>query len=296
MPEKHDSAFARGLRRLFAAPFATLLSILGIGVLLALPAGGYLLSSHLAALLQGSTATPELTAFLPVGADRKVAIAVEQKLKALPGVAKTRLLRREDTLARMKASNASGLADAIAVLPNNPFPDAIIVTPADDDPTTLETLGATLRQWREVEHVQVDADWARRLAAIHRLLKTAGLLLAGMLGLALIALVLNTLRQQAVMQRVETTCGPGADSEGGRAALLWQGVLLGLLGALMAWLIIVAAIFWLRLPVAEFTALYGLDFTLALPGMRESIALLGISVLLGGCGALLAMGGAARRA
>lgn len=153
MPEKHDSAFTRGLRRLFAAPIATLLSLLGIGVLLALPAGGYLLYGHLAQLMQGTTATPVLTAFLPVGAERKVALAVEQKLRALPGVAKTRLLPREDTLARMKASGTGGLTDALAVLPNNPFPDAIVVTPADDDPATLETLGTTVRQWREVEHV-----------------------------------------------------------------------------------------------------------------------------------------------
>ncbi|NWG30625.1 MAG: hypothetical protein HXY29_03915 [Rhodocyclaceae bacterium] len=283
-----ESALKRALRRLFAAPIATLLSGFGIGVLLALPAAGYLLLGHLAGLAQGAAATPELTAFLPVGAERKTALAVEQKLKVLPGVAKTRLLAREDTLARMKASGAGGLADALAVLPANPFPDAIVVTPADDEPATLESLAATVRQWREVEHVQVDADWARRLAALNRLLKTAALLLAGLLGLALIALVFGTLRLQAVMQR---TAADGPD----RPAFLWQGVLLGLFGGLTAWLIVVATIFWLRLPVAELAGLYGLELTLALPSAREVAALLGVSALLGGCGALLAGGWTGRR-
>lgn len=294
MSGKNSSAFAQGLRWLMTARWETLSSTLGIGVLLVLPAGGYMLSSHLAALMQGATVTPELTAFLPVGADRTVAFAVEQKLKALPAVAKTRLLPREDTLARMRASGTSGLADAIAILPGNPFPDAIVVTPTDDEPTTLEALAGTVRQWREVEYVQADADWARRRAALLRLLEAGAWLLATLVGVALIALVFNTLSARATMQRNVTTRRI-ADSDGDRPVLLWQGVLLGLLGGLAAWLILVGAILWLRLPVAEFAALYGLEFTLTLPGVGEIATLLGSATLLGGAGALLAIVGTARR-
>ncbi|WP_126443761.1 cell division protein FtsX [Sulfuricystis multivorans] len=268
--------------RLFAASFDTLLSMLGIGVLLALPSLGYLLFKPVALLMQGVAPSPELTVFLPVSVERKAALILEQKLKAQPGVAKTRLIPREDTLARMKG--AGGLADALAVLPDNPFSDAIVVTPADDDPATLEALAATLRQWREIEHLQMDADWARRLAAINRLLKAGGMLLAGLLGLALIAQVLNALRLQAFAH--ETIVRP---------SFLWQGVLLGLCGGLIAWLIVVAAIFGLRLPVAELAGLYGSTFTLRFPDALESAALLGISVLLGGCCAALAVDWRRRR-
>lgn len=286
----HGNACRLALRRLAAAPLNTLLSVLGIGIALALPAAVYLMLAHAGALAQGRPATPQLTVFLAIDTDRKAAQAVAAKLKAEPAVAGTELLAREETLARMKASG--GLADAIGVLPKNPFPDAIIVTPADDAPAALEQLAATVRQWRDVEHVQVDADWARRLAALVRLAKTGMLLLAVLLGIGLLAIVFNTIRLQALTRRdeVEVSRLLGATDGFIRRPFLWHGTLLGLAGGLIAWLIVAAAILWLRLPVAELASLYGVDFMPALPGPRETAAMLGAAALLGWLGAALSIG------
>lgn len=286
----HRNACRLALRRLAAAPLNTLLSVLGIGIALALPAAVYLMLAHAGTLAQGRPATPQLTVFLAIDADRKAAQAVAAKLKAEPAVAGTELLAREETLARMKASG--GLADAIGVLPKNPFPDAIVVTPADDAPAALEQLAATVRQWRDVEHVQVDADWARRLAALVRLAKTGMLLLAVLLGIGLLAIVFNTIRLQALTRRdeVEVSRLLGATDGFIRRPFLWHGTLLGLAGGLIAWLIVAAAILWLRLPVAELASLYGVDFMPALPGPRETAAMLGAAALLGWLGAALSIG------
>jgi cell division transport system permease protein len=286
----HGNACRLALRRLAAAPLNTLLSVLGIGIALALPAAVYLMLAHAGTLAQGRPATPQLTVFLAIDADRKAAQAVAAKLKAEPAVAGTELLAREETLARMKASG--GLADAIGVLPKNPFPDAIVVTPADDAPAALEQLAATVRQWRDVEHVQVDADWARRLAVLVRLAKTGMLLLAVLLGIGLLAIVFNTIRLQALTRRdeVEVSRLLGATDGFIRRPFLWHGTLLGLAGGLIAWLIVAAAILWLRLPVAELASLYGVDFMPALPGPRETAAMLGAAALLGWLGAALSIG------
>lgn len=286
----HGNACRLALRRLAAAPLNTLLSVLGIGIALALPAAVYLMLAHAGTLAQGRPATPQLTVFLAIDADRKAAQAVAAKLKAEPAVAGTELLAREETLARMKASG--GLADAIGVLPKNPFPDAIVVTPADDAPAALEQLAATVRQWRDVEHVQVDADWARRLAALVRLANTGMLLLAVLLGIGLLAIVFNTIRLQALTRRdeVEVSRLLGATDGFIRRPFLWHGTLLGLAGGLIAWLIVAAAILWLRLPVAELASLYGVDFMPALPGLRETAAMLGAAALLGWLGAALSIG------
>ena len=289
-------AFLLALRRLAATPLNTLLSVLGIGIALALPVAGYLLLGHVTALAQGTAATPQLTVFLAVDAERKTAQAVEAKLKAESAVAKTQLLAREDTLARMKNAGASGgLADAIAVLPKNPFPDAIVITQADDAPGAIDQLAATLRnarEWRDIEHVQVDADWARRLAALIRLAKTGVLLLASLLGIGLLAIVFNTIRLQALTRRdeVEVSRLLGATDGFIRRPFLWHGSLLGLAGGLLAWLIVAGAVFWLRLPVAELASLYGIDLLLALPGPLESVLLLGGAALLGWLGATLSIG------
>lgn len=297
----HWNAARLAMRRLVATPLNTLLSVLGIGIALALPAAGYVLLGHVKTLTQGRAATPQLTVFLPVDAERRVTLAIEAKLKAEPAVARTQLLAREDTLARMKANgSAGGLADVINVLPTNPFPDAIVVTPADDTPATLDQLAAALRntkEWRDIEHVQVDADWARRLAAFVRLANAGVLLLAGLLGTGLLAIVFNTIRLQALSRGIEVEVSRllGATDGFIRRPFLWHGSLLGLGGGLVAWLIIVATLLWLREPVAELATLYGIQLHLALPDVLTSIVLFSTAALLGWLGARLSIGQHLRR-
>lgn len=285
----HRNALLQALQRLLAAPVNTLLSLLGIGIALALPAGGYLLLTQVAGLSQGAAATPQITLFLPVAAERKAAEAVAARLKARPDIARTQLLMREDTLARMKG--AEGLGDAIATLPQNPFPDAIVATPADDSPATMEALARELRQWKEVEHVQVDADWARRLAAFVRLAKTGLFLLAGLLGIGLATITFNTIRLQLLTRHAEVEVSRllGATDAFISRPFLWYGGLLGLLGGCAAWLIVVAAVLWLRLPVSELAALYGIDLMLASPAGGYSGVLLFGATLLGWLGAAFSM-------
>jgi cell division transport system permease protein len=217
-----------------------LLSLLGIGIALALPAGGHLLLSQVATLTQGAAATPQLTVFMSLDADRAAAQAIEAKLKARPGIARTQLLAREDTLARMKA--AEGLADVIAALPKNPFPDAIVATPGDDSPAAMEALAAEARQWAKVEHVQIDADWARRLQALLKLAHTGVWLLAGLLGLGLVTITFNTIRLQVLTRQAEVAVSQllGATDAFISRPFHWYGALLGLFGGVAAWLIVAA--------------------------------------------------------
>jgi cell division transport system permease protein len=285
----HWKACQLALTRLAAAPLNTLLSVVGIGIALALPGAGQQLLAHVAALSQNAAATPQLTVFLNVEAERKTTLAAETRLKGLPEVGKTQLLAREDTLARMKKSE--GLADVIAALPKNPFPDAIVVTPADDVPATIERLATTVRQWREVEHVQVDADWARRLSALIRLAKTGVLLLATLLGIGLVTITFNTIRLQVLTRQTEVEVSRllGATDAFIRRPFLWYGALLGLLGGCAAWLIVAGVTLWLRLPVAELAQLYGFELMLALPSATDSALLLAAATLLGWLGAALSM-------
>lgn len=285
----HGKAFRIALRRLLASPLNTLLSIVGIGIALALPAGGLLLLDHVAALGRGASATPQLTVFMAVDAERKTAQSVEARLKDRGDVARTQLLAREDTLTRMK--KADGLSDAIAALPQNPFPDAIVVTPASDEPAALEKLAQEARGWRQIEHVQIDSDWARRLAAFVRVGKTAVLLLATLLGIGLVSITFNTIRLQVLTRQAEVEVSRllGATDAFIRRPFLWYGALLGMLGGAAAWLIVAGAVLWLRNPVAELAALYGLDLALTIPSAAGSALLLGAALLLGWLGAALSM-------
>jgi cell division transport system permease protein len=285
----HGKAIRLALARLAAAPLGMLLSVLGIGIALALPAGGQLLLDHVAALGRGTAAAPQLTIFMAVEAERQAARDIEARLAGRAGIARVELIERETTLARMKTTD--NLGDVVAALPDNPFPDALVVTPAGDDPAALESLAAEARKWPRVEHVQVDADWARRLAAFVRLARTGVLLLATLLGLGLATITFNTIRLQVLTRQTEVEVSRllGATDAFIRRPFLWYGTLLGLLGGGAAWLIVAGATLWMRLPVAELARLYGIELMLALPSPAQSAMLLGLAALLGWLGAALSI-------
>ncbi len=285
----HGRAARLALVRLAAAPLNTLLAVLGIAIALALPAGGYELLSQVSALGSGTVATPQFTLFLKVDGERKATQAVVDRLKERGDIAKILILLREDTLARMKA--AEGLADVIAALQKNPFPDAIVVTPADDSPAAIEKLAAEARQWREVELVQIDAHWVRRFAALVNLARTGVLLLATLLGIGLVTITFNTIRLQVMTRQreVEVSWLLGATDGFIRRPFLWHGAQLGLLGGIVAWLIVAGATLWLQSPVAELAQLYGFSLSLQPPSVVDSFALLGVAGFLGWLGAALSM-------
>jgi cell division transport system permease protein len=275
--------------RLLATPLNTFLSILGIGIALALPAGGLLLLNQSAGFIAGATATPQFTIFLKIDIERKATQGVAARLRDRGDVVQVQVLLREDTLARMKANEALG--DVIAALPKNPFPDAIMVTPAGEAPEAIEKLAAEARQWREVEQVQVDAHWARRLAALLKLARTGIWLLAVMLGAGLVAITFNTVRLQALARQAEAEVSGllGATDAFIRRPFLWHGSMLGVLGGMAAWLIVAAALHWLHGPMTELSMLYGGALMLTPPTLPEGLLMLAAATLLGWLGAVLSV-------
>ena len=289
---QHWQAFRLAISRLATSPVTTLLSLIAIGVALALPAGGWMLLDN-AMKLARSTPTasqmPQISVFMSLRADRKAAREIEAWLKKREGVASVRLVPREDTLARMRT--ADGLSDVLDALPGNPFPDTFVVAPADDRPEHMEALAAEFRKLPKVEHVQLDSAWARRLDALLKLGRTGVLMLALLLGVGLVAITFNIIRLQVLSQRAEVEVSRllGATDAFIRRPFIWFGALLGLLGGLAAWLIVGAAALWLTGPVGELARLYGLDISLTPPGDADAAILLGAATLLGWIGALLSL-------
>lgn len=286
---QHGHALLIALRRLAASPVNTLLSLVAIGVALALPAGGQMLLANALQLARSVSPTPQISLFMDLAADRAAAEAVGLRLSKHDGVRTARFVAREDTLARMRQSE--GLGEVIDALPRNPFPDAYVITPADDGPAAMEKLAAELRQWPKVEHVQLDSDWVRRLDALLKLGRTGVALLALLLGIGLVAIAFNTIRLQVLTQRAEIEVSRllGATDAFIRRPFVYFGLLQGLLGGLLAWLIVAAATLWLRGPITELATLYSPGFVLHGLGAAESAALLAAAALLGWLGAGLSL-------
>lgn len=286
---QHRDAALLALRRMAGAPVNNLLSLLAIGVALALPAGGQMLVANALHLAGTTSAAPQISIFMAAGAERRAAAEIETRLARYGGVKQVQFLAREDTLARMKASG--GLRDVIEALPANPFPDALVVTATDDRPEAMEKLAAEFRQWPKVEHVQLDSAWVRRLDALVRLGRTATLLLGVLLGAGLIAICFSIIRMQILTHRseIEVSGLLGATDGFIQRPFLYYGVLLGLGGGIAAWLLVAAAATWLRGPLGELARLYDLTLVLQMLDARDSALLLGLGAALGWLGAMISL-------
>jgi len=282
---QHGYALAITLRRLRAQPFSTLSNLLVMALVLALPVLGAAVLVSVQPLAREVSVTPEITLFMTLDAAGEAsataasapgnapphasADAVARRLRAdyAGQVAAVRVVTREEALQALRRHRDWG--QALAVLPENPLPDAVIVTLASDSDvaTRADELTAAWQQWPGVDRVQLDGVWVQRLEALLRVVRiTLGLLAAGV-ALVVLAAVFNTVRMQALSQREEIAAARlvGATEAFVRRPFLYLGALTGTVSALLAVVVVAFALKPLNHALATLAASYGTVFALRLP-------------------------------
>lgn len=287
--EHNLHSLGQAWRTLAGQPFASLFSILVMGIALALPTGLYVGLANLDRLAGGVPTQPELTLYLKPGTDPGQGRRLAQDLAGRRDVARARFVAKEEGLLHLQEA---GLAELIAGLDANPLPDAILVTAAGTAPADLERLATDLGKRPEADRLIADTDWARRLAALLAFGHELVLLLAVLLGLALAAITGNTIRLQiyAAREEIEVSRLIGATDRFIRRPFLYFGALQGLLGGLAGWAIVSAGLWQLQGGLTRLAGAWGGQFSLAGLGPIEIAILLSSASLLGFLGAFLAVG------
>jgi cell division transport system permease protein len=280
-----SALFAAG--RLARAPLATSFTVLVIAVALTLPTAlGLAVISVRGATGDFATAV-DVTVYFKQDVPREKAEQLAASLRQRSGIASVKLVTAEDALESFR--NQSGFGGALDVLSSNPLPHALDIRPAADatSPERMASLQRYLNAWPEVELVQVDTEWVQRLNAILDLLRGIVTGAAILLGFGVLAIVGNTVRLEINNRRaeIEVTKLVGGTDAFVRRPFLYTGVYYGLLGALLATLLVVIGLALLNQPVGRLAQTYGSDFRLLTPGPREIGALLGAGALLGLLGA-----------
>ncbi len=285
---QHRAALALAIRRLWATPFNTLLSLLAIGIALTLPGFGYVVLDNLRDLGRNASGVQQISVFMTVEATRKDVGEIETRLRQFAN-GKWRFVAKEEALKRMQTSE--GMAEIVASLPRNPLPDAFIVEPTNTEPEALEVLRKELSGWPKVAHVQLDSAWVKRFDAFLKLGKLALTLLAGLFAAGLVAVTFNTIRLQVMAQAAEIEVARmiGATDAFIRRPFYYFGALQGLLGGLLAGALVLGGLRLLAGPVAELAALYGGSYALKPPGALEVGTLAAVGALLGWLGAQLSV-------
>lgn len=285
----HAQSFGDTVRRLAAAPLASALNVVVIGIALALPLGAYALLLNMQQLLQGLPVDQQISVFLDPAAEREHAREIEQRLRSQKGVSEIRFVSRDAALAHLRRTME--LNDVVAALRRNPLPDALVVRVAGDDPAVSEQIAVTARALPKVTHVQTDSAWARRLKAAVDLGRTAVALLVALLGLALVAVIFNTIRLQIVTHRAEIEVARlvGATDAYIRRPFYYLGTVQGVLGALVALGILAACLAVLNRDVEILAGLYGSPWRLVGLGWNDGLAVAGFAGILGWLGAFLSV-------
>ena len=263
----HVQVFLATLGEMARAPLASLMTVAVIGITLAFPAGLYVGVNQVAHLSAGIDAGNRVSVFLRAATAPAVIDGLRNQWRALPGVAQVDYISPAQALEDFKTH--SGLADAVAALDHNPLPPTLVLTPTDA--AGAAALAAQVRPHPAVESVQLDAAWVQRLQAFVRLAQRLLLILAVLLGLAVVLIVGNTIRlavlnRQAEIEIVKLVGGTPAFV---RRPFLYSGVLYGLFGGLFASALLALSFALLRDPLATLGELYGRDATITLLTARE---------------------------
>jgi cell division transport system permease protein len=285
----HLHAFALAFKRLGGAPIGSLLSIGVIGIAFSLPAGVYVMLENLQAFSERFSSTPQLSLFLKLEANKTDVAEIESRLKQSPGVASFRFVSRDQALEQFK--QGSELADVLEGLVRNPLPDAFVIVAKTSSPEALDALHAELGKLPQIEHVQVDSAWAKRLDALLKLGRLAVWMLAALLSFSVMAVAFNTIRLQILTMRDEIEVAKliGATNRFIRRPFLYFGALQGMVGGAVAWLIISLAIHLMDEQLEQLMGLYEINFRLYHLSLEDSLSLLLFSAGLGWAGAWISV-------
>lgn len=289
---RHLQALFGALGRLLRAPMATLLTLVVIGVALSLPAGLGLVVNNL------RTATGDLGNALDFTVHFKLGTPIERvqqlakSARERPGVESVTVKTADEALEEFK--QASGFGDALSALTDNPLPHHLIVRPAANasGPAEVENLRRYFVAFPEVDLVQLDLDWVRRLHSLLDVLRRVFWVIVAVLGLGVLAVIGNTIRLEIQYRRpeIEVTKLVGGSNAFVRRPFLYTGLFYGLGGALLAALILIGGLAYLERSVGDLSAQYGGHFTMEGPGLRGLGILVGVGAGLGWLGALISTG------
>jgi cell division transport system permease protein len=287
----HLRSLVFSLGKLYRQRFATTLTLLMIAVALALPACLYVLLNNLQAVTQNWDNAGQITLFLKVDSSDAAIQELRNRFADYPEIETVEYVPAEDALKEFRDRNEFGqLLDG---LDDNPLPPTLILTPitAAKQTSKLNQLATDFRSYSNVDYVQLDMQWLQRLHAITNTVRRAITVISMMLAISVLLVVGNSIRLDIENRReeIEVTKLIGATDRFIRRPFLYGGMWYGLIGGVLALLLVLLVLLAIKRPIQELVGLYNSDFQLMFPSFRQSLGLVASSIGLGLFGSWLAV-------
>jgi len=250
-----------------------------------------LLSVNVKTWIQGWGQALSISVYLKDGIDERTREGIRAAISALQGAEIKGFVSKEKALQEMKGmlGSQAGLLDGLT---RNPLPASFEVAFRNVDRAKFEPKGIreALEKVAGVDEVQYNEQWLDQFQGLLYVLKVAGFAIGGLLCVAVLFIITNTIKLAIYSRRneIEIFKLVGATDWYVKAPLLIEGALQGLLGALIALAVLLAIHFSLSFKGIQIFGLPLMDFVF----LSESYALgiLSLGLVLGLLGSFIAIG------
>lgn len=285
-------SFFSSLGTLYSHRLGTLLTMLVLGIAMVLPLGLYVTVKNLRALDIQQQDWGTVSVFMQAAVDADQVRALADRIGQEQG-ATVATISPEQGMEDFR--KASGFGEALTLFEENPLPWVLEVTPELSPGKSIEAVVEPLSDWLRaqdgVEVVQADFKWLRRLSGLLGLGNAVVTVLGVLFSLAVVVVVANTIRLDVAgrMEEIQVLQLVGASNAFIRQPFLYSGFWYGLLGALLALLLLGGCMWYLSRPLGRLLDAYGNTFAISGPGTLEVLWVLVAGALLGLLGAWLAV-------
>jgi cell division transport system permease protein len=257
-------------------------------LMLLLLAGFWIIQTGLLAGLQFTEQKVEVVGYLQTNATASQIDTLQARIAAMPEVATVAYVDRDAALERFRASMAAqGREDLTRYLDSNPLYGSLEVKLVD--PTNVRAVGDAMRTDPIIRNVINIEDLVQRVLTVTNVLRTAGTVVLLIVGIIVLFIIVNTIRLAVVAraEEIEIMRLVGASDAFIRWPFVFEGALVGLLGALLTLGVLAAAADPIRGFMADFFRVLPLQFGSL---TRDLVALvLGTGVGLGVLGSWLSV-------
>jgi cell division transport system permease protein len=290
---QHSYSLFSSLGVLFKHKIGTLMTVLVLGIAMFLPLGLYITLSNLDGMNLRQDEWSAVTVFFKAGTAEDEVRRVAEELKGRLSPEAVVIISPAQGMADFR--EASGFGESLDMLEANPLPWVMQVSPqpgsTEEVEKRVDELTDFLHLVDSVEVTQFDYKWLQRLGRMMDLGKAAVTALILLFGLAVVVVVANTIRLDVAShaEEIEILALVGAGNGFVRQPFLYTGLWYGLMGGLLAVVLLGLTLLYLDRPLGLLLETYGTVFDLrGLDGHNTLWVMLG-GGLLGWLGALISV-------
>ncbi len=288
---RHIQQGMASIGELWRNPVSSMMTMAVLGVSLSLPAALQVLVKNADTITQSWSDAAEISLFIEEGRNEQAVQSLVSRIKGYSEVAEVHYINKDEALAEFQ--QLSGFGEALSYLETNPLPAVVTVIPTDkySSPDGAKMLLSKLEKEQDVNHGRLNIEWLERLQALIRLLERTVFAIAALLVLAVVLIIGNTIRL-AIMNRrseIEVMKLVGATEAFIQRPFLYTGIWYGIIGGILAWIIINLLVWYLEGAIADLLGLYDSSLEMASLSFTELLQLVFLASFLGWFGSYLSV-------